>query len=147
VSSQNDRTDASASGASGQASAKTETTASAKANAKKKHQQLKKDHKANPPAPEKKQQQGAKSIIKGNALGINSIKGIMTAQGNGNIQKELTGAAADDKTYGLDPTILDLVAKVKLLIHSNLVPVHAKTSLYVMILSLRNRSMQSTAWI
>jgi hypothetical protein len=48
------------------------------------------------------------------------MKGIVIAQGNGNLagqfrlfQKKLAGAAAEDKAYGLDSSILDLVAKVK----------------------------------
>jgi hypothetical protein len=46
------------------------------------------------------------------------MKGIVIADGNGNkvgqfrvFQKKLAGAAADDKAYGLDSAILDLIAK------------------------------------
>jgi hypothetical protein len=46
------------------------------------------------------------------------MKGIVITQGNGDMagqfhmfQKKLAGAAADDKAYGLDSAILDLIAK------------------------------------
>jgi hypothetical protein len=67
------------------------------------------------------------------------MKGIVIAQSNGNLagkfsvfQRKLAGAAADDKAYGLDSAILDLVAKVKSnfvqpkpdrLVHSKLISV------------------------
>jgi hypothetical protein len=48
------------------------------------------------------------------------MKGIVIAIGNGNLsgqfqvyQNKMAGSAADDKAYGLDSSILDLVAKVK----------------------------------
>jgi hypothetical protein len=48
------------------------------------------------------------------------MKYIVIAQGNGNLpcqfrvlQKKLAGAAANDKTYGLDSAILELTAKVR----------------------------------
>jgi hypothetical protein len=48
------------------------------------------------------------------------MKGTVIAHGKGNLagqyclfQKKLAGAAANDKAYGLDSAILDLVAKVK----------------------------------
>jgi hypothetical protein len=48
------------------------------------------------------------------------MKGIVIAQGNGNIsgqfpmfQKKLAGAAADGKAYGLDSAILELTAKIQ----------------------------------
>jgi hypothetical protein len=66
------------------------------------------------------------------------MTGIVIAQGNGNMsgqfrlfQKKLTGAAANDKAYGLDPSILELTAKVRAdfvkpkpnpNVHSNIVP-------------------------
>jgi hypothetical protein len=67
------------------------------------------------------------------------MKGIVVADGNGNkagqfrvFQKKLMGAAADDKAYGLDSAILDLIAKKRSdfikpkpdpISHSNLTPV------------------------
>jgi hypothetical protein len=67
------------------------------------------------------------------------VKGIVIADGNGNkagqfrvFQKKLAGAAADDKAYGLDLAILDLIAKKRSdfikpkpdpISHSNLTPV------------------------
>jgi hypothetical protein len=131
-------------GAGGTAATKTDSTASAKAAAKKKHQQQsQKSQKANPPVVKKKQSaQVVKSNFEGIASGVNPMKGIVIAQGNGNLagqfcvfQKKLAGAAADDKAYGLDSAILDLVAKVKSdfvkpkpspLVHSNLVDVMEK---------------------
>jgi hypothetical protein len=130
-------------GTSGNASAKIETTASAKANARNRQQQQK-NQKANPPSAKKKQTptQVVKSTFGGIASDISPIKGIVIAQGNGNLarqfrvfQKKLAGAAANDKAYGLDLSILDLVAKVKFdfvkpkpgpLIHSKLVVVMEK---------------------
>jgi hypothetical protein len=59
-------------------------------------------------------------VFKGNASGVNPMKGIIVAHGRGNMaglfcvfQEKLAGAAADDEAYGLDSSILDLVAKVK----------------------------------
>jgi hypothetical protein len=119
----NDKTDSSTTpaGASGNASAKTETTASAKAAARNKQQQQK-NQKANPHTTKKKQiqPQTVKSNFDGIASGVSPMKGVVIAQGSGNLagqfrvfQKKLAGAAADDKAYGLDSSILDLVAKVK----------------------------------
>jgi hypothetical protein len=119
----NDRTDSSVTpaNASGNASAKTETTASAKAAARNKKQQQK-NQKLNPQTTKKKQTQPqtVKSIFDGIASGVSPMKGIVIAQGSGNLagkfcvfQKKLAGAAANDKAYGLDSSILDLVAKVK----------------------------------
>jgi hypothetical protein len=67
------------------------------------------------------------------------MKGIVIAQGNGNMsgqfrvyQKKMAGSTADDKAYGLDSAILELIAKVRLdfikpkpslIAHSNIVPV------------------------
>jgi hypothetical protein len=67
------------------------------------------------------------------------MKGIVIAQGNGNMsgqfrvfQRKLAGAAADDKAYGLDSAILELIAKVRSdfvkprpnpNVHSNVTPV------------------------
>jgi hypothetical protein len=67
------------------------------------------------------------------------MKGIVVAQGNGNMsrqfcvfQRKVTGAAANDKAYGLDSAILELIAKVRSNfvkprpnpnVHSNLIPV------------------------
>jgi hypothetical protein len=100
------------------AATKTDSTASTKVTAKKKHQQQK-NHKANPPA-KRKQQQAVKSVFEGNASGVSPMKGIVIAQGNGNLtdqlrvfQEKLAGAAADDQAYGLVSAILDLVPKVK----------------------------------
>jgi hypothetical protein len=93
--------------------------------------------KANPPA--KKKQPPPKNTFKGIASGVNPMKGIVFADGNGSkagqfclFQKKLTRAAAEDKEYGLDLTILDLTAKKRLdfikpkpdpVSHSNLTPV------------------------
>jgi hypothetical protein len=127
------------SGAGDNAAAKTDSTGSAKAAARKKqHQQ--RNQKANPPAKKKPQpqQQPAKSSFKGIASGTSPMTGVVIAQGNGNMagqfrvfQKKLAGAAADDKAYGLDSAILDLVAKKRTdfvktkpdpSIHSKMVP-------------------------
>jgi hypothetical protein len=70
------------------------------------------------------------------------MKGITIAHGRGNMaglfrvfQEKLAGAAAEDKSYGLDSSILDLVAKVKSdfvqpkpspLSHSKLVVIYGK---------------------
>jgi hypothetical protein len=140
----NDKTDAGATpaGNAGNAAAKTETTASAKAIARKKQQQqqqTQKNQKATTNAEKKKQPHVAKSKFEGIASGVNPMKGIVIAQGNGNLagqfrvyQEKMAGSAADDKAYGLDSSILDLVAKVKSdfvkpkpspLSHSNLVDI------------------------
>jgi hypothetical protein len=90
----------------------------------------------------KKQLHVAKSAFEGIAFGVSPMKGIVVAQGNGNLagefrvyQQKMAGAAADDKAYGLDSSILDLVAKVKSdfvepkpspLSHSNLVRIMEK---------------------
>jgi hypothetical protein len=104
-------------GTGGSAATKTENTSSGKGAAKKKqHQQQAK--KANPE--KKKQPSNVKSTFKGTASGVNPMKGIVIAQGNGNLagqfrvyQKIMAGSATDDKAYGLDSAILDLTAKVK----------------------------------
>jgi hypothetical protein len=106
-------------GDAGNATAKAETTASSKSAARKKNQQLK--NQKTPPAVKKKQpQQAAKSKFEGIASGVTPMTGIVIAQGNGNMsgqfrlfQKKLAGAAADDKAYGLDSAILELIAKVR----------------------------------
>ena len=70
------------------------------------------------------------------------MKNIVIALANGNLagqfrvyQAKMAGAAADDKAYGLDSAILDLVAKVKSdfvkpkpdpLSHSNLITIYEK---------------------
>jgi hypothetical protein len=97
--------------------AKTDST-SANAISKKKQQQ--KNQKSNPPAKKKLPQPAAKSIFSGIVSGVNPMKGIVIADGNGNkagqfrvFQKKLAGSAADDKAYGLDSVILDLKAKVR----------------------------------
>jgi hypothetical protein len=61
-----------------------------------------------------------KSSCEGIASGVNLMKGILIAIGNGNLsgqfrvyQNKMAGSAADDKAYGLDSSILDLVAKVR----------------------------------
>jgi len=125
------------SGDAGATAAKNGTTASSKAAARKKQQQQK-NHKTNPPA-KKKQQHVAKNLFEGIASGVNPMKGIVIAQGNGNqsgqfnvFQKKLAGAAADDKAYGLYSAILELIAKVRSdfikpksdpIVHSTLSPV------------------------
>jgi hypothetical protein len=117
----NEKTESSATpaGATGAASTKTKTTDSAKAVARKQQKQQK-NQKASLTTEKKKQLPSAKSIFEGIASGVNPMKGIVIAQGNGNLagqfrvfQKKLAGAAADDKAYGLDSAILDLVAKIK----------------------------------
>jgi hypothetical protein len=108
-------------GNAGAASAKTETTASAKANARKKQlQHAQRNQKANPNAEKKKQPHVAKSAFEGTASGISHMKGVVIAQENGNLaeqfrvyQQKMAGAAATEKAYGLDLSILDFVAKVK----------------------------------
>jgi hypothetical protein len=113
----------------------------ARAAAKKKNQQQQqKSQKANPPAAKKKQQpQVTKPTFEGTASGVSYMKEVVIAQGSGNLagqfrvfQKKLAGAAADDKAYGLDSAILDLIPKIKSdfvklkpnpLIHSKLVDV------------------------
>jgi hypothetical protein len=141
----NDKTDSGTPGGTGgTAATKTDTTASAKVAAKKKHQQQQqKSQKSNQPAAKKKQQpKVVKSIFEGNASGVSPMKGIIVAHGRGNMaglfrvfQEKLAGSAADDKAYGLDSSILDLVAKVKSdfvkpkpspLSHSNLVTIYEK---------------------
>jgi hypothetical protein len=123
--------------AGGNATAKSETTASAKAAARRKQQQLK--NQKNVPPAKKKQQNAARSTFEGIASGVNPMKGIVIAQGNGNMsgqfcvfQKKLAGAAANDKAYGLDSAILDLTAKIwsdfvkpkpSPTLHSNVVPI------------------------
>jgi chemotaxis protein histidine kinase CheA len=133
----NDKTDTPNSDA-GNAAAKAETTASAKANARKKQQQQK--NQKNAPATKKKnQQQVVRSTFEGIASGANPMKGIVIAQGNGNLFDQfrvylngLAGSAADDKAYGLDSAILELTPKVRSdfvkprpnpNIHSNLTPI------------------------
>jgi hypothetical protein len=79
------------------------------------------------------------TTFEGIARGISPMKGIVIAQGNGNMsgqscvfQRKLAGAAADNQAYGLDSAILELAAKVRSdfvlprpdpLIHSNLIQV------------------------
>jgi hypothetical protein len=133
----NDKTDSPNSDA-GNAAAKTETTASAKANARKKQQQHKNQKNALT-TKKKNQQQVVKSTFDGIASGANPMKGIVIAQGNGNLFDQfrvylngLAGSAADDKAYGLNPAILELTPKVwsdfvkpkpSPNIHSNLTPI------------------------
>jgi hypothetical protein len=97
--------------------AKTDSTSS---NAIPKKKQQQKNQKSNPPAKKKAPQPAAKPTFSGIAAGVNSMKGIVIANGNGNkagqfrvFQKKLAGSAADDKAYGLDSAILDLKAKVR----------------------------------
>jgi hypothetical protein len=97
--------------------AKNDSTSS---NAISKKKQQQKNQKSNPPAKKKVPQPPAKSIFSGIASGVNPMKGIVIADGNGNkagqfrvFQKKLAGSAADDKAYGLDSAILDLKAKVR----------------------------------
>jgi hypothetical protein len=125
-------------GAGNAATPKTENTASAKAAARRKQQQLKNQKNTQPAKKKQPQQHAIKSTFEGIASGVNPMKGTVIAQDNGNMsgqfrtfQKKLAGAAADDKAYGLDSSILDLVAKTRSdfvkpkpspNIHSNLVP-------------------------
>jgi hypothetical protein len=127
------------SGAGGSAATKTDSTASSKAAARRKQQQQKNQKGNPPPAEKKKQPPTVKSTFDGIASGVNPMKGTVIAQGHGNLagqfrvfQKKLAGAAADDKAYGLDSSILDLIAKKKSdfvkpkpdpLVHSNLIDV------------------------
>jgi hypothetical protein len=126
------------SGAGDSAATKSDSTGSNKAAARKKQQQQK-NQKSNPPAKKKAQQPPVKSAFAGIASGVSPMKGIVIADGNGNkagqfrvFQKKLAGAAADDKAYGLDSAILDLIAKKRSdfikpkpdpISHSNLTPV------------------------
>jgi hypothetical protein len=106
----NDKTDAGATpaGTAGTTAAKTETTASAKAAARKKQQQHQKNQKTNPPTEKKKQSNVTKSSFEGIASGVNPMKGIVVATGNGNLsgqfrvyQNKMAGSAANDKHMGL----------------------------------------------
>jgi hypothetical protein len=106
-------------GDTGNTATKNKTTASFKAAARKKQQQLK-SQKANPQAKKKQPQKTVKSKFEVIASSVNPIKGITIAQNNGNMsglfcvfQKKLTGSAADDKAYGLDSAILELIAKIR----------------------------------
>jgi hypothetical protein len=119
----NDKTDSSIpSGTGGAAAPRTDATASSKTAAKKKNQQQQqKNQKANPLVVKKKQQpQVGKSAFDNIASGVSPMKGIVIAHGNGNLagqfrvfQEKLAGAAANDKAYGLDSAILDLILRVK----------------------------------
>jgi hypothetical protein len=124
----------------GTAASKTDSTASAKAAARKKQQQQKnqKANTNNPPTKKKQPTQVVKPVFEGIASGVSPMKGTVIAQGHGNMagqfrvfQKKLAGAAADDKAYGLDSAILDLIAKKRSdfikpkpdpSVHSKLVP-------------------------
>jgi hypothetical protein len=113
----NDKAESS-NGDAGNAAAKTDTTASAKANARKKHQQHR--NQKNTPAKKKTQPHVAKSTFEGIASGVNPMKNIVIAQGNGNLseqfrvyQNKMAGSAADDKAYGLDSAILELTPKIR----------------------------------
>jgi hypothetical protein len=137
-------TGATPAGTTGFAITKTDITASAKAAARKntaKQLQEQKNKKANS-SQKKKQPQVAKSTFEGIASGVNPMKGIVIALGDGNLagqfrlfQKKLAGAAADDKAYGLDSSILDLSSKIKSdfvkpkpnpLVHSDLIDVYGE---------------------
>jgi hypothetical protein len=117
--SQGNKTDSgSPSGAGGSAAPKTDSTASAKAAARKKQQQQQKNQKATQAAKKTQPQVVKQPIFVGTACDISPMKGIVIAQGNGNMsgqfrvfQKKLAGAAAYDKAYGLDSAILELIAK------------------------------------
>jgi hypothetical protein len=105
-------------GDAGNAAAKNESTSSSKAAVRRKQQKLK-NQKSNPSS-KKKQPRVVKSTFQGIASGVNPMKDIVIAQGNGNqsgqfrmFQKKLVGATADDKAYGLDSAILELKAKVR----------------------------------
>jgi hypothetical protein len=113
--------DATPAGTAGNTAAtKTENTASMKTGARKKQQQQQQQQKSQKANPPKKQAQAKKSSYEGIASGVNPMKGIVIAVGNGSLsgqfrvyQNKMAGSAADDKAYGLDSSILDLVAKVK----------------------------------
>jgi hypothetical protein len=120
------------------AASKSNSSGSAKAAARKKQQQQE-NQKSNPPAKKKPQQPPLKCVFAGVASGVSPMKGIVIADGNGNkagqfcvFQKKLTGSAADDKAYGLDSAILELIARKRSdfikpkpdpIPHSNLTPV------------------------
>jgi hypothetical protein len=134
--SQNKSESGTPSGTGDNAAAKTESAGSAKAAARKKQHQQQKSPKTNPPA---KKKPPPKPTFEGIASGVSPMKGIVIAQGNGNMsgqfrvyQKKLAGSAADDKAYGLDSAILDLTSKVRSdfikpkpspTAHSNIVPI------------------------
>jgi hypothetical protein len=114
----NDKADSS-NGDAGNAAAKTETTAPAKANARKKQPQHRNQKNASA-AKKKTQPHVTKSTFEGIASGVNPMKNIVIAQGNGNLseqfrvyQNKMAGSAADDKAYGLDSAILELTPKVR----------------------------------
>jgi phage tail tape-measure protein len=126
------------SGAGDNAASKSDSTGSTKAAARKKLKQQN-NQKSNPPTKKKSQQPPVKSAFAGIASGVSPMKGVVIANGNGNkagqfrvFQKKLAGAAADNKAYGLDSAILDLIAKKRSdfikpkpdpISHSNLTPV------------------------
>jgi hypothetical protein len=82
----NGKTDSNATpaGTGGSAATKSETTASGKGADKKKQQQHK-NRKANPQNGKKKQTPNVKSTFDCIASGVNPMKGIVIAQGNGNL--------------------------------------------------------------
>jgi hypothetical protein len=82
----NDKADSS-NGDAGNAAAKTETTAPAKENAGKKQQQHR-NQKNTPAAKKKTQPHVAKSTFEGIASGVNPMKNIVIAQGNGNLSEQ-----------------------------------------------------------
>jgi hypothetical protein len=91
---------------------------SAKAVVRKKQHQNQKSQKAPPPA--KKKRPPPAKTFEGIASGVNPMKGVVIADGNGNkagqfrvFQKKLAGTAAEEKAYGLDSAILDLIAKIR----------------------------------
>ena len=128
-----------ASGTGGTTPANADTTVSAKAAARKKSQQQQQKNQKNNPNSKKKQANAAVPRFEGVAAGVNPMKGIVIARSHGDLtgqfrvfRKKLAGAAADDKAFGLDSAILDLVAKVQTdfveprpdpLVHSNLIEV------------------------
>ncbi|OEU05857.1 hypothetical protein FRACYDRAFT_257799 [Fragilariopsis cylindrus CCMP1102] len=101
-------------------SAKEKEAKAAAAAAKNTANQKKKNHPSNASSKKNKQQQVAKSKFEGLASGTSPMKGIVVALANGNLlgqyrilQNTMAGTAASEKAYGLDSSILELVAKVE----------------------------------
>ncbi|OEU19788.1 hypothetical protein FRACYDRAFT_235849 [Fragilariopsis cylindrus CCMP1102] len=126
-------------GAGNALSAKEKEAKAAAAAAKNTANQKKKNHPSNA---SNKKKQVTKSKFEGIASGSSSMKNIVIALANGNLlgqyrvyQNTMAGSAADDKAYGLDSSILDLVAKVETdfvktkpdpLKHSKLITIYEK---------------------
>ena len=120
-------------------STKEKEAKAAAAAAKNTANQKKKNHPSNA---SNKKKQVTKSKFEGVASGSSPMKNIVIALANGNLlgqyrvyQNTMAGSAADDKAYGLDSSILDLVAKVETdfvktkpdpLKHSKLITIYEK---------------------